>query len=130
MERGLRFVETERAPAPAGHYSQGAVAGGLIFISGQLPIRLDGTPAFEESFADQARLALNNMLAVLSAGGGRPSHLVRVTAYIVGIDNWAQFNLIFAEMLPDFRPARSVVPLAELHFGCLIEVEAIGLVAE
>ncbi len=69
------------------------------------------------------------MLAILRAAGGDPAQLVRVTAYIVGIENWPRFNAVYAQMLGDAKPARTVVPVPELHHGYLVEVDAIGLVA-
>lgn len=122
-------VTTDAAPRPAGHYSQAVVAGGLIHVSGQLPIRPDGTGLVEAGFEDQARQAIGNMLAILQAAGGDAPHLARVTAYIVGVENWPRFNAVYAQMLGDARPARTVVPVTELHHGYLVEVDAVGLMA-
>lgn len=122
-------ILTDGAPAPAGHYSQATVAGGHIYISGQLPIRPDGTAAPDGSFDAQATLAIKNMLAILAAAGGTPQQLVRVTAYIVGVANWPRFNAIYATLLPDVRPARTVVPVPELHYGFLVEIDAIAILA-
>lgn len=120
-------ILTDRAPAPAGHYSQATVADGHVYISGQLPIRPDGVSLSESGFDVQATQALENVLAILAAAGGTPQHLARVTAYIVGVDNWPRFNAIYAAMLPDARPARTVVPVPELHYGFLVEIEAIAI---
>lgn len=122
-------VDTDRAPAPAGHYSQAKLAGGQVYISGQLPIRPDGAPLVDEGFDAQAAQALQNMLAILEAAGGAPSDLVRVTAYIVGVGNWPRFNAVYAALLPEARPARTVVPVPELHYGYLVEVDAIAVLA-
>jgi 2-iminobutanoate/2-iminopropanoate deaminase len=126
-ENPVTQVLTDTAPKPAGHYSQAIVAAGLIYVSGQLPIRPDGDVLAGASFEEQARQAIGNMLAILAAAGGDARHLVRVTAYIVGVENWPGFNAVYAAMLPEARPARTVVPVAELHHGCLVEVDAIGL---
>jgi reactive intermediate/imine deaminase len=120
-------VTTNLAPAPAGHYSQAVIAGGIIYISGQLPIRPDRTGDPAARFEDQARQAIGNMLAILQAAGGDPRDLAKVTAYIVSVENWPRFNAVYAEMLPDCRPARTVVPVPELHHGYLVEIDAIGL---
>jgi 2-iminobutanoate/2-iminopropanoate deaminase len=117
-------ILTDGAPAPAGHYSQAVVSGGHVFISGQLPIRPDGSPLPDDGFEAQARQAIENMLAVLAAAGSAPEHLVKVTAYIVGVANWPRFNAVYASMLPDARPARSVVPVPALHYGYLVEIDA------
>ncbi|KPF90661.1 reactive intermediate/imine deaminase [Novosphingobium sp. AAP83] len=125
----LTPVLTDDAPRPAGHYSQAMTAGGQVFISGQLPIRPDGAPLPDDGFEAQARQAIGNMLAILTAAGATPERLARVTAYIVGVENWPRFNAVYAEMLPDVRPARTVVPVPELHYGYLIEIDAIAVLA-
>lgn len=73
--------------------------------------------------------AIRNMLVILAAAGGRPQQLVRVTAYIVGVANWSRFNAIYAALLPDARPARTVVPVPELHYGFLVEIDAIAILS-
>lgn len=125
----MKAILTERAPTPAGHYAQAVVAQGQVYISGQLPIRPDGQPLAEEGFEAQARQAIQNLLEVLRAAGGTPQQLVRVTAYIVDVANWPRFNAVYASMLPDARPARTVVPVPELHHGCLVEIDAIAVTA-
>lgn len=122
-------VSTDRAPSPAGHYAQAKLAGQHLYISGQLPIRPGGEPLADDSFETQAGQAIDNMLAVLEAAGGTPADLVRVTAYIVGVSNWPRFNQVYAARLGDARPARTVVPVPELHYGYLVEVDAIAVLA-
>ena len=123
-------ISTAAAPAPAGHYAQGMAGGGHLFISGQLPVRPDGTMDPGEDFDAQARQAVGNMLAILAAAGGTPRHLLKVTAYIVGVANWPRFNAVYAALLPDARPARTVVPVTELHHGFLVEIDAVALAPE
>jgi len=119
-------ILTEAAPAPAGHYSQAMRSSDDLYISGQLPIRADKAPLPDMGFETQARQALANMLAILEAAGGQPDDLCRVTAYIVGVENWPEFNRIYGDMLGDARPARTVVPVPQLHYGFLVEVDAIA----
>ena len=123
----LITVNTDQAPSAAGHYVQGKMAGGHLYISGQLPIRPDAEPLGDDSFETQAGQAIDNMLAVLEAAGGTPADLVKVTAYIVGVSNWPIFNRVYAERMGQARPARTVVPVPELHFGYLVEVDAIAV---
>ena len=126
-EAGMpRAILTPGAPAPAGHYSQAVLSGDLLFISGQLPVRPDGTVLAGAPFEAQATQSLDNLLQILAAAGGAPAHLVRVTAYIVGVDHWPRFNAVYGARLGAARPARSVVPVPELHHGCLVEVDAIA----
>jgi 2-iminobutanoate/2-iminopropanoate deaminase len=123
-------VSTDRAPSPAGHYVQAKLAGQHLYISGQLPIRPGEEALADDSFEAQAAQALDNMLAILEAAGGTPADLVRVTAYIVGVTNWSRFNQVYAARLGDSRPARTVVPVPELHYGYLVEVDAIAVLAQ
>ena len=120
-------IETDQAPSPAGHYSQAVAVGDLIFVSGQLPITANGTAASNASFAEQARLSLSAVLSIVRAAGSGRDQIVKTTAYIVDISNWAEFNRIYAEMMGSARPARVIVPVPELHFGCLVEIDAIAL---
>lgn len=122
-------ILTDKAPSPAGHYVQATVHNGLVYVSGQLPVRPDGGQAPEASFEDQARQALGNLLAVVSAAGSSPERLLKVTAYIVGVENWPRFNAIYAEVLGATRPARTVVPVGELHYGYLVEIDGIAVLS-
>ena len=126
-EQGVTGILTDRAPKPAGHYTQAIVSGAHVFVSGQLPIRPDGRPLDDDGFEAQARQAIQNMLEIVRAAGSSPQQLVKVTAYIVGIANWARFNAVYASMLPDACPARSVVPVPELHYGYLVEIDAVAV---
>jgi len=126
-EQAVTGILTDRAPKPAGHYTQAIVSGAHVFVSGQLPIRPDGRPLDDDGFEAQARQAIQNMLEIVRAAGSSPPQLVKVTAYIVGIANWPRFNAVYASMLPDSCPARSVVPVPELHYGYLVEIDAIAV---
>lgn len=130
MNDRISPVATAEAPAAAGHYSQGLRAGATLYVSGQLPISADKSPLEDMSFAGQARQAVANMLAIVEAAGGSSADLCRVTAYIVGVENWPEFNRVYAEMLGDAKPARTVVPVAELHYGYLVEVDGIALIGD
>lgn len=127
MTDAIQPVLTGDAPAPAGHYAQAVRAGDHLYISGQLPIRADGVTPDDMTFAAQTAQAIDNMLAILTAAGGSPDRLARVTAYIVGVENWPRFNAVYAAKLGDARPARTVVPVPELHHGYLVEIDAVAL---
>lgn len=124
----IATVFTEKAPTPLGHYSQAVRARGLIHVSGQLPIPESGRPDDQAaSFDDQAARVLRNFLAILDEAGASPADVVKLTAYVVGASNWPRFNEAFAEAFGDHRPARSVVPVPELHHGYLIEIDGVAL---
>jgi 2-iminobutanoate/2-iminopropanoate deaminase len=112
---------------PVGHYSHAAISGGFIFVSGQLPVSSEGHRVSGVTFEQQAELALDNVMAVLAAAGCGVQDIVRCTAYIVGIENWPRFNEVYATRMAEHRPARTVVPVPQLHHGYLVEVEAIAM---
>ncbi|WP_349644712.1 MULTISPECIES: RidA family protein [unclassified Bradyrhizobium] len=119
-------IATPDAPTPAGHYVQATAWRDLVFVSGQLPGGVDGTHNPALPFAQQARRALDHVLAILRAAGCGPQDVVKVTAYIVGVAHWPAFNAVYAEAFGASRPARAVVPVPELHHGHLIEIDAIA----
>ena len=122
----VQRVLTGTAPKPAGHYSQAVSYGDLVFVSGQLPVTLDGKIIADKSFEEQARLALGNLLAIVKAAGSSPERVLKVTVFLAGVEYWPKFNAIYAEAFGESRPARSVVPVPALHLGCLVEIEAIA----
>jgi len=127
--QNIEIVETTKAPKPGGHYVQGTIFGDLLFISGQLPVAPDDTHALHRSFEEQARQALDNVVAILAAAGSSTAGVLKVTAYIHGVENWPILNRVFADVFGSMRPARSVVPVPQLHHGYLVEIEAIATVA-
>ncbi len=126
MSEPIERIAATAVPAPAGHYSQGTAWRDLVFVSGQLGQRPDGSHTAELAFEDQARQAIANLLAILDQAGCGPGDVLKVTAFLVGVENWPEFNRIYAELFGPWRPARSVVPVPGLHHGYLIEIEAIG----
>lgn len=125
--RPLRIYPTE-GPAPGGHYAPATISNGLIFVSGQLPVRAGPDHDLAAApFAAQARQAFDNLLIVLKAAQSDVDHVAKVTIYLAGIDLWPECNRIFAEVFCDARPARSIVPVPGLHYGYLIEIDAIAV---
>jgi reactive intermediate/imine deaminase len=115
------------SPAPAGHYSHAAAGAGLVFIAGQLPITPDGRRLSGEPFEAQARQVLANVQAALEAAGSAVHQLLHVRVYLTDIGQWGTFNTVYAGWAGAHRPARAVVPVPALHFGLMIEVEAVAL---
>jgi len=113
--------------APGGHYSHAVAANGFVFVSGQLPIRPDGTRLNDASFDAQARQVLENVARALAGAGSGIERLVQVRVYVSDIQDWAAFNAIYAAWAGAARPARAVVPVPELHYGFKLEVEAVAL---
>jgi reactive intermediate/imine deaminase len=112
---------------PGGHYSHAAVAGGLVFVAGQLPIAPDGRKLGDAPFEAQARQVLANVQAALEGAGSSIERLVQVRVYLADLGHWPAFNALYADWIGSHRPARAVVPVPALHFGLLLlEVEAVA----
>ena len=123
----IQRINPDTLAAPGGHYSHAVIAGGLVFVSGQLPIAPAGEKLNQGSFDAQARQVLANVEAALVAAGTGIAQLVQVRVYVTDIAHWPAFNQIYAEWAGDSRPARAVVPVPMLHHGFLIEVEAVAM---
>lgn len=121
-----RTLNPTTMASPGGHYSHAAVAGGLVFVAGQLPIAPDGRKLADEPFEVQARQVLANVQAALEGAGSSVGRLVQVRVYLVDLAQWPAFNALYAEWTGAHRPARAVVPVPALHFGFMLEVEAVG----
>jgi reactive intermediate/imine deaminase len=122
----LKYIATDAAPAARGHYSQAVVHGGLVYVAGQLPIVPDAPDRRLVAFEDQARRVIDNVIAILREAGSGPELVVKATVYIADVAHWPAFNAIYAEKLGAHRPARTVVPVAQLHYGYLVEMDVIA----
>ena len=117
----------DELPRPGGHYSHAVHFGDVLFVSGQLGMRPGGSHTAHLPFDDQVRQALGNVLTVLRSAGATADDVLKVTAYIVNVERWPRFNALYAEMMGNARPARTVVPVPQLHYGYLVEVDAIAV---
>ena len=121
------ILSTQSAPAAIGPYSQGTAFGQLVFTSGQIPL----DPATGEVVAGgieaQSRRALDNLVAVLEAGGCKTTQVLKTTCFLADMGDFAAFNAVYSEYFGEAAPARSCVAVKTLPRGVLVEVEAIGL---
>lgn len=126
----MRFVSTDKAPTPGGHYSQATVHNEVIYVSGQLPITPGEKPGAPGPFEEQIERALTNGLGIVEAAGGSKQTVLRVTIYLAHIDDWAAANEVFALVFGDHKPARAIVPVNLLHYGYGVEVDMIAAVSD
>ncbi|MGE3802421.1 MAG: RidA family protein [Candidatus Kapaibacterium sp.] len=119
-------IYTPDAPEPIGPYSQAKRFGNLIFTAGQIGLDREGN--LSETVVDQTRKALQNLSAVLSAGGASFESVIKTTIFLADMNDFAQVNEVYAEFFGDSRPARSTVEAAGLPKGALVEIEAIAAV--
>ena len=126
----MKAIFTENAPKPAGHYSQAIVHNGFVYVSGQLAIDPSNGDKKLGSIEEQTEQVLNNIGAILKAAGSDLNHLIKTTAFIADNDLWGPVNETYKKVLGDHKPARAVIPTKELHYGFLIEIDAVAAVIE
>jgi len=115
-------------PAGGPHYSPFTVGGGLIFVSGQLPLKPGrDTSLANAPFEEQVEQTLRNLEAVLRSAGAELSQVIKTTVYLSDIADWDELDGLYGQFFGATRPSRSVVPTGPLHFGFRIEIEAIAL---
>jgi len=126
MSSPVKIIETENATLPLGHYAQATQHGGTIYVSGQLG-RLPNMSDEEAGGIEvQTRRCLENVLAIIEAAGSSADRLLKVNIFIADIEQWPAVNKVYAEMLGEHKPARIVVPTPLLHYGALLEIDAIA----
>lgn len=125
----MRFVHSDQAPAALGHYSQGIVSGGLVFVSGQLPINSASGQIESDVIEKQVAQAMANVSAILNAAGSGLDHVVKVTLFLSDMALFARANAAYALAMGEHRPARSAVPTLPLPRGALVEIEVIAEVS-
>ncbi|MFC1627661.1 RidA family protein [Gemmatimonadota bacterium] len=122
----MEFIHTPDAPDPGGHYSQAVVHGDLVFVAGMLPIAPGTGEKVLGSVEEQAEQVLKNIAAVVEAAGSSIDQILKMTVYVSDIALWGRINQVYADFFGDHRPARAVVPTRELHYGFLVEIDAIA----
>lgn len=118
-------VSTDAAPAAVGPYSQAVRVGDILYCSGQIPLRPDGTLVTGD-IAAQTRQVLQNLEAVLAAAGGGLGDVVKTTIYCTDLAEFATINAVYGEFFGSEPPARATVQVAALPKGAGIEIEAIA----
>jgi 2-iminobutanoate/2-iminopropanoate deaminase len=122
----MRFISTEDAPRPGGHYSQAVVHQGVVYVAGQLPIVPETGEKCLGTVEEQTERTLLNLEAVLKAAGSGRDRVLRVTVYVSDISLWGRVNEVYAGFFGGHRPARTVVPTRDLHYGFLVEIDAVA----
>lgn len=120
-------VQPSAMPTPKGHYSPGVVASGLVFVSGQLPMEPATGRVIDGGIEAQTERALRNVELVLTAAGSSLDRVIQMTIYISDGDLWGPVNAVYAAVMGSHRPARAIVPVSPLHYGALIEIQAVAL---
>ena len=121
-------INTTKAPAAIGPYSQAIKVGNLVYTSGQIPI--DPTPgAFVEGgIKEQTRQSLANIKAILAEAGLNMSNVVKTTVFLADMNDFADMNAVYAEFFTEPYPARSAVAVKTLPKGALVEIEVVAAI--
>ena len=120
-----RAVESARAPAPVGAYSQGVIADGVLYCSGQVPLDPETGELVDGGPAEQARRCLESLDAVCREAEARLDDAARLTVYLTDLDRFSEVNGVCAEFLSEPYPARITVGVAALPKGAMVEIDAI-----
>ena len=126
----MRIVSTDKATQPRGHYSQAIVHNGVVYVAGQLASDLSNPSAPPGDVAEQTRNILGHVAEILEAAGSRLDLMLQATIFVSDMSQWNAVNKAFAEMLGDHRPARAVVPIADLPRGRLLEMQVMAALPE
>lgn len=120
----MKVVQTANAPAAIGPYAQAIIVGDLLFTSGQIPLRADGT-LNDGDITVQTTQVLANLKAVVEAAGADLSKVVKTTVLLKNLDDFVAMNTVYGEEFGSHTPARSTVQVAKLPRDVLVEIEAI-----
>ena len=121
----MKIIETKKAPAAIGPYSQAIVANGLVYTSGQIPIDPGSGIIKAAAIEAQTEQVIKNLAAVLEAAGSSLERVVKTTCFLKNISDFAAFNGIYEQYFTG-KPARSCVEVAALPKGALVEIEVIA----
>jgi 2-iminobutanoate/2-iminopropanoate deaminase len=122
----LEKIETDKAPAAIGPYSQAVRAGGWLFFSGQLPLDPASGEPVTGGIGRQTEQVMANIGAVLAAAGLDFASVVKTTIYLVDLRNFGEVNGIYGRYFGSVAPARATVQVAALPKGALIEIEGVA----
>ena len=118
-------VNTSSAPAAIGPYSQGVIAGNLLFVSGQIPINPTDGSLVSDSLESQANQVFQNLLAIIQEAGTSFEHVLKLTIYLTDLENFAAVNQVMEGYFNKPFPARATVEVSRLPKDVEVEIDAI-----
>lgn len=124
---GIEVIQSERAPAAIGPYSQAIRAGGFVFVSGQIPLDPATGELVEGDVRSQARRSLLNIQEILAAAGTSMNQVVKATVYLRDLNEYTSVNEVYAEFFGNSKPARAAVQVARLPKDAAVEIEVVAL---
>ena len=124
----IKVIETPKAPAAIGPYSQAIATEKMLFVSGQLGLIPDSGELCGSDIVSQARQALKNLSQVVVAGGSDLNSVVSVDVFLANISDFAEFNKIYQEIFTAHKPSRAVIGVNGLPKNALVEIKCIALI--
>lgn len=121
-----RIIQSDQMPRPVGPYSHAVVSNGFVFTSGQLPVVPESGKIEAIDFEGQLRQVLDNLKTVLESSGSDLSKVVKLTVFLIDLNNFATLNQVFTEYFPKEPASRSAVQVSRLPLNSLVEIEAIA----
>ncbi len=122
-----KAIKTDQAPKAIGPYSQGIMAGGLIFVSGQIPLDPVKGEIVGQTIEEQAHQVFKNLRAILEAAGSSLNEVVKATVFLADMNDFSRMNEVYAQYFSEPYPARAAFQVARLPREAKIEVEVIAL---
>ena len=119
-------IATDKAPKAIGPYEQAIKVGDFIYTAGQIALDPKTGNLVAGAIAEQTRQVLENLKAVLQAGGSSVDRVVKATVFLKNIADFAAMNEVYAEYLGQSKPARSTVAVADLPRGALVEIDLVA----
>ena len=119
-------IKSDQAPAPIGPYSQAVKVGDTMYLSGQVPLDPATGELIDGDIDAMARRIFDNLAAVMAAAGGSLADIVKLTIYLVDLNDFAKVNAVMAEYFQEPYPSRATVAIAGLPKDAPVEVEAIA----
>ena len=110
-------IQTSKAPAAVGPYSQGYKAGGFIYVSGQVPINPATSELVKDSIKAASQQSLDNCKAIIEEAGASLTDVIKVEIFLQSMSDFAQVNEVYAAFFGDHKPARACVEVAALPLG-------------
>lgn len=123
-------INTDKAPAAIGPYSQAVKAGNTVYLSGQIPLDPATMELVSDDFEAQARQVFTNLRAVCEEAAGSLGEIVKINLYLVDLDNFAIVNKVMEEFFTAPFPARAAVGVKALPKGSQVEAEAIMVIGD
>lgn len=122
----MKIITSDNLPTPNGHYSQCIEHNGILYLSGQLPIN-PVTKEISGEITGQTKQVFDNIETILSEAGSSLDKIIQVRIYISDIQLWDEINELYSGIFWNHRPVRSILPVNQLHFNCLLEVEVLAI---